>query len=208
MDELLHHCLRELSFDGDLGCNVSRLRDFIVDFYAHSGTPQNTDDAFCAFVWSLVAQQPTVRIGTVPPGVTSEVWIAPQISAKRKAKAKGEEHVETTPTQLDIVPGARERSLDDLQKEYGDKLRIAVDPDAIYAAVTGSHIRFAKLSPMVYSALQIVTRGRDNGVTVVELGQKSKYDQKTCFYLVRQLTELDLVYGLFCSCATMFNAQS
>ncbi|KNZ79627.1 Transcription factor tau subunit sfc3 [Termitomyces sp. J132] len=193
MDELLHHCLRELSFDGDLGCNVSRLRDFIVDFYAHSGTPQNTDDAFCAFVWSLVAQQPTVRIGTVPPGVASEVWIAPQISAKRKAKAKGEEHVETTPTQLDIVPGARERSLDDLQKEYGDKLRIAVDPDAIYAAVTGSHIRFAKLSPMVYSALQIVTRGRDNGVTVVELGQKSKYDQKTCFYLVRQLTELDLV---------------
>ncbi|KAG6891070.1 hypothetical protein C0995_014159 [Termitomyces sp. Mi166 len=193
MDELLHHCLRELSFDGDLGCSVSRLRDFIVDFYTHNGTPQNPDDAFCAFVWSLVAQQPTVRIGTVPPGVASEVWIAPQVSAKRKAKAKGEEHVETTPTQLDIVHGARDRFLDDLQKEYGDDLRIAVDPDAIYAAITGSHIRFAKLSPMVYSALQIITRGRDNGVTVVELGQQSKYDQKTCFYLVRQLTELDLV---------------
>ncbi|KAG6885704.1 hypothetical protein C0993_010876 [Termitomyces sp. T159_Od127] len=193
MDELLHHCLRELSFDGDLGCSVSRLHDFITDFYAHNGVPQNPDDAFCAFVWSLVAQQSTVRIGTVPPGVTSEVWIAPQISAKRKAKAKGEEHVETKPTQLDIVPGARDRSLNDLQKEYGDELRIAVDPDAIYSAITGSHIRFAKLSPMVYSALQIITRGRDNGVTVVELGQRSKYDQKTCFYLVRQLTELDLV---------------
>lgn len=46
---------------------------------------------------------------------------------------------------------------------------------------------------MVYTALQIITRGRDDGVTVVQLGQKSKYDQKTCFYLVRQLTELDLV---------------
>jgi transcription factor C subunit 3 len=46
---------------------------------------------------------------------------------------------------------------------------------------------------MVYSALQIITRGRDEGVTVVQLGQKSKYDQKTCFYLVRQLTEMDLV---------------
>lgn len=46
---------------------------------------------------------------------------------------------------------------------------------------------------MVYSALQIITRGRDQGVTVVELGQQSHYDQKTCFYLVRQLTELDLV---------------
>lgn len=69
------------------------------------------------------------------------MWIAPQISAKRKAKAKGEEHVETKPTQLDIVPVAQDRSLNDLQKEYGDKLRIAVDPDAIYAAITGSHIR-------------------------------------------------------------------
>ncbi|KAF8058259.1 hypothetical protein FPV67DRAFT_1524679 [Lyophyllum atratum] len=193
MDELLHHCLRELSFDGDLGCNVSRLRDFIVEFYAHSGTPQNPDDAFCAFVWSLVVQQPTVRVGTVPPGVASEVWIAPQTSAKRKAKAKGQEHVETTPTELDLVADARNRTLDDLKKEYGDDLRIAVEPDAIYAAITGSHIRFAKLSPMVYSALQVITRGRDSGVTVVELGQQSGYDQKTCFYLVRQLTDLDLV---------------
>lgn len=46
---------------------------------------------------------------------------------------------------------------------------------------------------MVYTALQIITRGRDQGVTVVQLGQKSKYDQKTCFYLVRQLTEMNLV---------------
>ena len=50
------------------------------------------------------------------------------------------------------------------------------------------------MSPVVYTALQIITRGRDTGVTVVELGKQSGYDQKTCFYLVRQLTELDLVY--------------
>ncbi|KAJ7275459.1 hypothetical protein B0H12DRAFT_1087414 [Mycena haematopus] len=195
MDELLHHCLRELSFDGDLGCNVSRLRDFIVDFYAHgtNTTAQNADDSFCAFVWSLVVQQPTVVVGTMPQGVTSEVWIAPQNSAKRKAKAKGEEPIEVAPAKLDIVPDAKNRSLEDLKAQYGDKLRIAADPDATYAAITGTHIRFPKMSPMVYSALQIITRGRDNGVSVVELGQQSKYDQKTCFYLVRQLTELDLV---------------
>ncbi|SJL05812.1 uncharacterized protein ARMOST_09148 [Armillaria ostoyae] len=195
MDELLHHCLRELSFDGDLGSNPSRLRDFIVDFYSHnsSSAAQNTDDSFCAFVWSLVVQQPNVLVGTKPTGVNSEVWIAPQTSAKRKASAKGESLVETRPAQLETITDAKSRSLEDLIKEYGDDLRIAVDPDSIYAAVTGSHIRFPKMSPMVYSALQIITRGRDNGVSVVELGQRSKYDQKTCFYLVRQLTELDLV---------------
>ncbi|KAJ7785880.1 hypothetical protein B0H16DRAFT_1488336 [Mycena metata] len=195
MDELLQHVLRELSFDGDLGCNVSRLRDFVIDFYAHSTNTgaQNPDDAFCAFVWSLVVQQPTVIVGTVPEGVTTEVWIAPQNSAKKKAKAKGEELVEVVPAKLDVVPDAKNRSLDDLREEYGDNLRLAADPEATYAAITGTHIRFPKMSPMVYSALQIITRGRDNGVSVVELGQKSKYDQKTCFYLVRQLTELDLV---------------
>ncbi|KAJ7225932.1 hypothetical protein GGX14DRAFT_548620 [Mycena pura] len=195
MDELLHHCLREMSFDGDLGCKVSRLRDFVVDFYAHSATAgtQNPDDAFCAFVWSLVVQQPMVIVGTVPEGITSEVWIAPQNSMKRKAKEKGEEIVLVAPPTLDIVLDAKDRPLDDLVAQYGDKLRIATNPDTTYAAITGTHIRFPKMSPMVYSALQIITRGRENGVSVVELGQQSTYDQKTCFYLVKQLTELDLI---------------
>ncbi|KAL0572575.1 hypothetical protein V5O48_009395 [Marasmius crinis-equi] len=137
--------------------------------------------------------QPTVRVGLIPEGVTSEVWVAPQSSAKRKANARGETHVEMQPPELNIVPDAKIRPLAELQTEYGDKLRIACDPDAIYASITGSHIRFSKLSPMVYSALQIITRGREKGVTVVDLGTRSGYDQKTCFYLVKQLLELNLV---------------
>ncbi|KAF8640756.1 hypothetical protein AX17_000406 [Amanita inopinata Kibby_2008] len=195
MDELLYHCLRELSFDGDLGCNVSRLKDFGVDFYSttESTQSQNFDDSFSAFMWSLIVQHPTVQVGLKPPGVTSEVWIAPQTSAKRKVKAKGEELVEVSPSKLIPIANFKGRPLGELIKEYGDDLRIALEPQAIYAAITGSHIRFPKLSPMVYTALQIITRGRGNGVTVVELGQQSGYDQKTCFYLVKQLTELDLV---------------
>lgn len=82
-----------------------------------------------------------MRVGTIPLGVTFEVWIAPQISAKRKAREKGEEHIETKPTELELVPDAKNRTLEDLKQEYADKLRIALDPDAIYAAITGSHIR-------------------------------------------------------------------
>ncbi|KAH7927378.1 hypothetical protein BV22DRAFT_1127415 [Leucogyrophana mollusca] len=194
MDELVRHCLRELSFDGDLGCDVSRLKDFIVGFYSVDAThPQVVDDAFCAFVWSVVVQQPTVRVGTPPPGVSSEVYIAPQTSARRKAAAKGEEHVEEAPPALNLVPDARNRSLEDLRAEYGDGLRIAVDPETSFAAITGSHIRPQKLSPMVYSALQLITRGREAGITTVALGRTTKYDQKTCFYVIKQLLELGLV---------------
>ncbi|KAF9243844.1 hypothetical protein BU15DRAFT_86274 [Melanogaster broomeanus] len=194
MDELIHHCLRELSFDGDLGCNVSRLRDFIAGFYGtQDGHQQVVDDAFCAFVWSVVVHQPSVRVGTVPPGVTSEVYIAPQASAKRKAAAKGNEFAEEAHPSLLFVEDAHKRSLEDLKRQYGDDLRIAVDPETSFAAITGSHIRPPKLSPMVYTALQLITRGREEGITTVDLGRKTKYDQKTCFYLIKQLIELGFI---------------
>ena len=49
---------------------------------------------------------------------------------------------------------------------------------------------------MVYTALQLISRGRESGLTVIDLGKKTGYDQKTCFYLVKQLLSLDLVYVL------------
>ncbi|RPD63262.1 hypothetical protein L227DRAFT_544094 [Lentinus tigrinus ALCF2SS1-6] len=202
MDELVRHCLRELSFDGDLGCDVSRLRDFINEFYSHTSSSQvhnqTVDDAFCAFVWSVIVQQPGVRVGTIPLGGSTEVYIAPQASAIRKAKAKGEEAVEepAPATCLDIIEDAAIRPLEDLRQQYGDQLRIAVDPETTFAALTGSHIRPSKLTPMIYTGLQIITRGRDRGVSVLDLGKKSGYDQKTCFYIIKQLSELDLVVKL------------
>jgi oxalate---CoA ligase len=49
---------------------------------------------------------------------------------------------------------------------------------------------------MVYTALQFITRGREHGISIVELGKKTGYDQKTCFYLIKQLLELELVLKL------------
>jgi hypothetical protein len=88
-----------------------------------------------------VVQQPNVRVGLVPSGVTSEVWIAPQQSVKRKAKAKGEELVEELTVELQIIPDAHIMTLEQLQSEYGKDVRLALKPDAIYKAITGSHIR-------------------------------------------------------------------
>lgn len=54
----------------------------------------------------------------------------------------------------------------------------------------------SKLTPMVYTALQFITRGREHGISTVDLGKKTGYDQKTCFYLIKQLLELELVVKL------------
>jgi oxalate---CoA ligase len=88
-----------------------------------------------------LTQQPSVQVGAVPPGVTTEVWVAPQTSAKRKARQKGKDSTEVAPPELDIIPDARKGNLTQLFHEYGDKLRVALHPDDIYAAITGSHIR-------------------------------------------------------------------
>ena len=49
---------------------------------------------------------------------------------------------------------------------------------------------------MVYTALQFITRGREHGISTVDLGKKTGYDQKACFYLIKQLLELELVIKL------------
>jgi hypothetical protein len=172
MDELVHHCLRELAFDGDLGalvlrifcgsavrtrvghawltsgfsfigCHPSRLRDFVAGYHSDS-VQQVVDDAYFAFVWSLVVSQPTVRVGTVPDGITTEVYIAPQQSQKKKAKSAVDDT--TTVTLLALLPEAESTTLDDLQLKYGDTLRVAVHAETSFAAITGSHIRVCSLS--------------------------------------------------------------
>ena len=115
------------------------MRDFISDYHERTNTPQNVDDAYCAFVWSVVAQQPEVRIGTILQGAP-ERHIVTQLSKPNKSKKKNDKE-EATPYPLDIIPDAALKSLDELNAEYGDTLRIAVNPERSFVALTGSHIR-------------------------------------------------------------------
>jgi hypothetical protein len=119
------------------GCHPSRLRDFVTSYNPDSHQ-QFVDDAYFAFVWSLIVSQPTVRVGTVPDGAT-EVYVAPQQSQKRKLKEKDQPG--DVLSSLTLLPDARSRTLEDLQLQYGEALRVAVDAETSFAAITGSHIR-------------------------------------------------------------------
>lgn len=55
------------------------------------------------------------------------------------------------------------------------------------------HVQPAKLTGMVYTALQLIARGREHGLSVVDLSKKTGYDAKTCHYLVDKLLELNLM---------------
>jgi hypothetical protein len=46
----------------------------------------------------------------------------------------------------------------------------------------------------VYSTLQIITRAREKGVPIKDLGHMTKYDPKSIFYQISQLVDMNLVY--------------
>lgn len=82
-------------------------------------------------------------VGTVPDGATTEVYIAPQQSQKRKSKGKEKDQDQRGDvlSSLTLLPDARSRTLEDLQLQYGEALRVAVDSETSFAAIIGSHIR-------------------------------------------------------------------
>jgi hypothetical protein len=90
-----------------------------------------------------------VLVGTIPPGAATEVYIAPQPSTKRRV-VKGENEAgrkAQDPVSTLVIQDATGRTLEELRRDYGDTLRIAVDPKASFAAITGSHIRVRDLTP-------------------------------------------------------------
>lgn len=111
----------------------------------HTGSRQNVDSTFCAFVWSSIAQHPEVRVGVAPEDAT-EVFIAPQPSkgaSNSKSKKKKEEEEDTAAgvSALHVVEDYAIKSLDELKAQYGEQLRIAVDPKRAFVAITGSENR-------------------------------------------------------------------
>jgi hypothetical protein len=145
------------------GSSISRLKDFISEFYERESNKTSTpkqvvDDSFSALVWSIIVQQPDVYIGTVPSWNTSEVYIAPQQSAKRKAKKDGDVEQEQAPPMLELLQNAHRVPLRELLAQYGDTLRVAVSPQTIFRSITGSPFRVNPVFTFISSTVETFVR--------------------------------------------------
>ncbi|KAG9102569.1 hypothetical protein FRC06_001763 [Ceratobasidium sp. 370] len=202
MDDLIAHILQELAFEGDLGSDVSRLRQIISQYYSTqpsaSCQPQNVDDKFCAFVWGLLATQDNIVVGVAPDGAAA-VYFPPQAS-KTKGTGKGKSKAQPDPTSASLSPLSPDdittQPLDSLITQYGSGLRIAVAPDVSFVCITGSHIRPPKLSTNAYAVLQLITQSRREGISVTEISRQSGYDPKACFYFIKTLVELGHIHKI------------
>jgi transcription factor C subunit 3 len=80
----------------------------------------------------------------VPDGATTEVYIAPQQSQKKRKPEKdesGDASASSSVASLTLLPDVRSKTLDNLQLQYGETLRVAVNAETSFAAIIGSHIR-------------------------------------------------------------------
>lgn len=111
------------------------------DFYKNDASQtQQLDDAFYSFIWSLIVQQPGVRVGKLPEDFQADVYVAPDDAQARKKTGLTGKQAEP-PVELVVIPDAAIRPLGDLIVEHGEQLRIAVDRDRVSMALIGSHIR-------------------------------------------------------------------
>ncbi|KZO97760.1 hypothetical protein CALVIDRAFT_597245 [Calocera viscosa TUFC12733] len=209
MDELVKSCLHEIAFDGDYGCDASRLKSFIEKFYSgNSSTQQNVDDGFRALVWSYIVQHPSVRVGFRPANVTQDVFIADDVDRARGKGLARQKYVNNGNNLADeqgaALPGLNcldqeqieNSTLDELLERHGKELRIAVAPQLCFQAITGSTLTPARLTPLTYTVLQLVARAREKGITFVELARITGYGAGSVFYLIKTLETAGLVKKL------------
>lgn len=123
------HCL--------IGATLSELSQFITDFYARKAAnlQQNIDADYTAFVWSRLVSLNEIRVGYLDVVRPSEPAEPSEPSTSKKTVDEGAEY---TFIELDKAV-TRHKTAQDLEAEYGDRLRIGVDEETCWFSITGSH---------------------------------------------------------------------
>lgn len=163
-----------------LGTDVERVFAFAAECTAQRGVRVVLDAPYRAYVWEALVAHPDVYVGVATKRATQKNERRTSVLGKAKPASLAPDR---------IAPGP----LAALQDMHGDALRIAVDVQRVRRLLTGTDDE-NYLSPAAYVVLQHVSRARATGLTVVELGKVTHYDQKTVFYLVKALVERDMVY--------------
>lgn len=184
---LVQHCVDELATDGDAGAPPARLFEFVDAFWAHepADARPTLDAPYREFVWRLVADRVCVGRGdggAAPPAAAA---------ARQRILERGRHDVGGAAAPTPLAAADARLPLATLERRFGAALRVYVPRAVVARVLTGAEA--PALSPAAYWVLQLVCRARAAGITVVQLGAATQYDQKTVFYLVKTLVERELV---------------
>ncbi|GAA5858602.1 hypothetical protein JCM8547_001385 [Rhodosporidiobolus lusitaniae] len=87
----------------------------------------------------------------------------------------------------------RDEALEILGERYGtEELRVCVGEETAWAAITGSHVKIGALTPVIYSVLKKIARGREYGTTAVRISKDMGIEPKSVFHCIKVPTGLGL----------------
>ncbi|KAJ9090951.1 hypothetical protein QFC20_007781 [Naganishia adeliensis] len=126
---------------------------------------------------------------------TADFVLDPALAVEAQAAAAPAATTEPAATEAAPVPEASDLDADKydlmlLKEKYGDKVVMRASEDEIMNALTGSYVRPSRLSNIVYTALQFIARGKEFGMSVLDIAKKTGQKPSTVFYLVKTLTDM------------------
>ncbi|CAG8585570.1 5903_t:CDS:10, partial [Cetraspora pellucida] len=209
INDIIVHCLEELALDGDIGCNLDRLWEFVQNFFdqrlrdrkVHSiesgsstqpskSSIQCLDDLYKSYFWSQF--------------VNSKVLIFFLSNANTNDESTIDVRTDLTSENLNMKQGEIlldkhkivKMTLQDVQINYGDNFRIKTIPEYQKRIIFGAVDTTRQITPIVYTILQYIARHRAIGATQADMAKDLQIDPRSFYHYVKTLINLKLIVKL------------
>ncbi|KAH7102207.1 hypothetical protein BKA62DRAFT_700617 [Auriculariales sp. MPI-PUGE-AT-0066] len=216
MEKVALYCFKEIAHDGDLGSSFPRLIAFLNNYYTINPPASDHDRLAPAPVFDTLRKMPRIVVGLAPEA-DIEVAINPEdTKAEEKRRARRTSEIQPLPlggpggptspsrsrigrwnavTLEPLIENARTQEVSMLLTLYGDRLRIAVDPELAALTLTGQNSRHMPQSnSRMWTVLQFIARARVEGLTSDALAKLTNFDHKVVYAKIRQGIAMNLIF--------------
>ncbi|GMK60020.1 hypothetical protein CspeluHIS016_0902370 [Cutaneotrichosporon spelunceum] len=175
--ELLEAVIDYVVVEGVLGADP-----LVVQKHLATLDPK-VDDAYFAHLWPHIASHKLVRIVVAEHALTDPNPF-PHPDGTELFTFLGEDDGGDPPVKTADLRALMER--------YPDRVRMRCVDDEVYYRLTGSRQRIPRITPMIFTYLQLSARSREKGISALELGPLTQTNQKSVFHYIRVLVQLGL----------------
>ncbi|BEJ18080.1 hypothetical protein CspHIS471_0703570 [Cutaneotrichosporon sp. HIS471] len=175
--ELLEAVIDYVVVEGVLGADP-----LVVQKHLATLDPK-VDDAYFAHLWPHIASHKLVQVVVAEHALTDPNPF-PTPEGTELLTFLGEDDADDPPVKTADLRALMER--------YPDRVRMRCVDDEVYYRLTGSRQRIPRITPMIFTYLQLSARSREKGISALELGPLTQTNQKSVFHYIRVLVQLGL----------------
>ncbi|CAJ0764548.1 22411_t:CDS:2, partial [Entrophospora sp. SA101] len=166
LDDLIIYCVEEIAFEGNEGCEIDKLWEFVQDFFnqrskkiEHTFLPNfsqipNIDDSFKEFCWKEFVDDELFKFEEV---------------------------------------NVNDMTIQDIKDEYGENFRIRASPEFQKEIIYGQVDTTRTVTAQAYKILQLIAKQRSLGATQSDMSKELKIDPRSFFHYLKTLCNYGLM---------------